>query len=186
MTYFHREPPHKVRAYFIVGHFLSRCFELKFIISVRYTGLAGAAKQNYSIFNDISKVLLKASLRLAVIMVMQSGSCLGLWHWSSQSSKKYCCTTVIAIFQVTISQRYPESRLEESLSLRPTKLRPAATRKGLKIYFSTNNIIFFRLIIQDVNVFYLCCCFCLFLIKSSLLMYLNQPFAMTMPFWFYI
>lgn len=32
--------------------------------------------------------------------------------------------------KVTISQRYPESRLEESLSLRPTKLRPAATRKA--------------------------------------------------------
>ncbi|XP_030588071.1 coiled-coil domain-containing protein 77 [Archocentrus centrarchus] len=31
--------------------------------------------------------------------------------------------------KVTISQRFPESRLEENLSLRPTKLRPSATRK---------------------------------------------------------
>ncbi|XP_071360311.1 coiled-coil domain-containing protein 77 isoform X1 [Trachinotus anak] len=32
--------------------------------------------------------------------------------------------------KVTITQRFPESRLEENLSLRPTKLRPSVTRKA--------------------------------------------------------
>lgn len=38
----------------------------------------------------------------------------------------------MTVFQVTITQRQPEFRLEESLSLRPTKLKPTVTRKGLK------------------------------------------------------
>ncbi len=39
---------------------------------------------------------------------------------------------VMTIFQVTIAQRNAESGSEEALNLRPTKLRPPATRKGLK------------------------------------------------------
>lgn len=39
------------------------------------------------------------------------------------------------MFQVTITQRNAESRLEENLNLRPTKLRPAVARKGLKTFF---------------------------------------------------
>lgn len=39
------------------------------------------------------------------------------------------------IFQVTVSQRNVESTLDDNLNLRPTKLKPAATRKGLKTFF---------------------------------------------------
>lgn len=42
------------------------------------------------------------------------------------------------MLQVTITQRKAESGLEETLSLRPTKLRPAVSRKGLETFLSSN------------------------------------------------
>ena len=45
---------------------------------------------------------------------------------------KYVLKTRFLWFQVTVTQRRPESRSEENLNLRPTKLKPAATAKGLK------------------------------------------------------
>lgn len=47
------------------------------------------------------------------------------------------------MLQVIIAQKGTDSQLEEHLSIRPTKLRPAATRKGLKSLLISANIFIF-------------------------------------------
>lgn len=52
------------------------------------------------------------------------------------------------MLQVTITQKSVDSQLEEHLSLRPTKLRPAGKSRGLETFVPNANIVF---LIQKKN-----------------------------------
>ena len=105
----------------------------------------------------VSVKLKQIWISLFIAFLFSELICIGKGAFKKMRLKMFLRNSICdVVFQVTISQRNVESTLDDNLNLRPTKLKPAATRKGWKIFLQIPfPDVIFKVCLQvkrDVNV----------------------------------